>query len=336
MSQNSINTKIETQSVDITLLVCTYNRAADLRELLESALAQGTGSEVKYEVLVVDNNSTDDTRVVVESFINKGHENLRYIFEARQGKSHALNAGIAAVRGWAYVITDDDFILPPDWVKNIYEAFCTNPDVSFVSGKVLPLWQGEQPSWLTREHWSAIAMADYGQESFIADDNNQICLLACAFRLADVQAVGGYHDDLGPQKNRTGATEDLELLLRLWKSGRKGLYVPHISFKHKVTADRLTKDYHRRWHRDHGRSYAVMRTEETERSSMRLFDVPGHMYRAAVVNALRWLGCMLRGKLDEAFLYETQLRFFGGFLSKRRADMKADVSSDGGSAFHAG
>lgn len=333
MSQESTKSNSSTEGVDITLLVCTYNRAADLRELLESALAQETASEVKYEVLVVDNNSTDETRAVVESFINKGHQNLQYIFEAKQGKSHALNTGIAAVRGWGYVITDDDFILPPDWVQNIYEAFRANPDVSFVSGKVLPLWQGEQPSWLTREHWSAIAMADYGQEPFIADDKNQICLLACAFRLADVQAVGGYHDDLGPQKGRTGATEDLELLLRLWKSGRKGLYVPHINFQHKVTADRLTKEYHRRWHRDHGRSYAVMRTEETEQSSVRLFDVPGHMYRAAVGNALRWLGCMLRGKADKAFLHETELRFFGGFVSKRRADLKANVSSDEGSAF---
>jgi glycosyltransferase involved in cell wall biosynthesis len=307
-------------AVDITLLVCTYNRANDLRELLETGLAQETGGAFTYEILVVDNNSSDDTRAVVERFIAAGHENLRYLFEGRQGKSHALNSGLQAVRGWAYVIADDDFVLPPDWVKGIYEGFRAHPEVSFVSGKVLPQWQSEPPAWLTTKHWSAIAMADYGEEEFITDQNHQVCLLACAFRLADVNAVGGYHGDLGPQKGRTGATEDLDLLKRLWKSGRTGLYLPHVAFYHKATSDRVTKEYHRRWHRDHGRSYAVMRAEETEAASTRLFDVPGHMYRAAAGDALSWLKCRLSGKADEAFWHEIHLRFFAGFFRQRRAD----------------
>ena len=311
------------QNVDITLLVCTYNRAGDLRELLETAVEQETDG-FTFEVLVVDNNSTDDTRSVVESFIAKGHDNIHYLFEGKQGKSHALNAGLAAMQGWAYVITDDDFILPKNWVKGIVEGFRKNPDVSFVSGKVLPRWQAEPPAWLTQKHWSAIAMADYGDESFLTDESNQICLLACAFKLSDVEDVGGYHWDLGPQKGRTGATEDLDLLLRLWKSGRKGLYLPGVHFYHKATADRLTKEYHRRWHRDHGRSYAVMRADETEQSSFRLYGVPAHMYRQAANDSLRWLACVLRGRLDEAFLHETHLRFFSGFLRKRRTDAKTN------------
>src|ERR1041385_845497 len=253
--------------VDLSLLVCTYNRCDDLRELLETALTQETEGRFSYEVVVVDNNSTDKTRSVVEEFLSAGHKNLRYLFEERQGKSHALNTGLKAVRGWAYVITDDDFLLPPDWTRGIYDGFVQHPDVAFVSGKVLPLWQAEPPSWLTTRHWSALAMADYGEKQFITDESNQICLLACAFRVADVVAVGGYHGELGPQKGRTGATEDLDLLIRLWKSGRKGLYLPHVSFRHKATADRLTKRYHRRWHRDHGRSYAIMRSDETEQGT---------------------------------------------------------------------
>jgi glucosyl-dolichyl phosphate glucuronosyltransferase len=159
----------ETPVVDITLLVCTYNRSGDLRELLETALAQETGGEFTYEVLVVDNNSTDDTRAVVEGFVAAGHANLRYLFEEKQGKSHALNSGLRALRGWAYVITDDDFILPKDWAKGIYEGFRDHPDVAFVSGKVLPRWEREPPAWLTTEHWSALAMADYGEEEFLTD-----------------------------------------------------------------------------------------------------------------------------------------------------------------------
>ena len=310
--------------VDLSLLVCTYNRGNDLRELLETAVAQETNGEFSYEVVVVDNNSTDETREVVESFISAGHENIRYFFEERQGKSHALNRGLNELRGWAYIITDDDFVLPRDWVRNLFLAFHDNPDVSFVSGKVLPLWQAEPPSWLTTRHWSAIAMADYGDEQFLTDSAHQICLLACAFRVADVQAVGGYQGELGKSKDLSGATEDLDLLMRLWKSGRKGLYLPHVAFYHKATKDRLTKKYHRRWHSDHGRSYAIMRSEETEQGKVRLFDVPAYMFREAARDTLRWLSCMIQGRTDEAFWHETQLRFFAGFVSRRRSDSRGN------------
>ena len=307
-------------TVDLSLLVCTYNRCEDLRELLETAVAQETEGRFNYEVVVVDNNSTDKTRAVVEEFIDAGHKNLRYLFEEQQGKSHALNTGLKAVRGWAYVITDDDFLLPPDWARGIYDGFREQPDVAFVSGKVLPLWQAEPPAWLTNRHWSALAMADYGDKQFITDESNQICLLACAFRVADVVAVGGYHGELGPQKGRTGATEDLDLLIRLWKSGRKGLYLPHVSFRHKATADRLTKSYHRRWHRDHGRSYAIMRSEETEVGARRFLGVPAYMYREAMRDFVSWLTCVVRGRSSDAFWHETQLRFFQGYFATRRAD----------------
>jgi glycosyltransferase involved in cell wall biosynthesis len=119
--------------VDLSLLVCTYNRCEDLRELLETALAQETEERFSYEVLVVDNNSTDNTRSVVEEFISAGHKNLRYLFEERQGKSHALNTGLQAVQGWSYVIADDDFILPKNWARGIYDGLTQNPDVAFVN-----------------------------------------------------------------------------------------------------------------------------------------------------------------------------------------------------------
>ena len=323
MNEATATTGSEQAAIDITMLVCTYNRCNDLRELLETALAQDTGNKFTYEVLVVDNNSADETRQVVERFIAEGHQNLRYLFEGRQGKSHALNTGLKAMRGWAYVITDDDFVLPKNWLLGIYEGFRDHADVAFVSGKVLPKWRAEPPAWLTTEHWSAIAVADYGDESFLTDHDHQKCLLACAFRLADVKAVKGYDHELGPHKARTGGTEDLDLLIRLWASGRTGLYLPGIHFYHKVEPDRLSKTYHRKWHRDHGRSYAHMRVPETEQGSMRLFDIAGYMYREVIVESLRWLGCMARGRRDEAFSHETRLCFFSGFFRQRLADYLA-------------
>ena len=306
------------RSVDVTLLVCTFNRSADLRELLETALAQETDGTFTYEVLVVDNNSTDDTRKAVKDLIARGHQALQYIFEGRQGKSYALNTGLAAARGSIYAIVDDDFILPRDWVQRIWDAFRAHPDASFVSGKVLPLWQAEAPEWMGPDHWSALALADYGDEPFWTDRSNQICLLACSFRRADVEAVGGYRAGLGVSQDLIGGVEDLEILQRLWKAGRKGIYVPGMSFHHKVPANRATKRYHRRWHTGHGRFYARLRDPDFERSKGRLFDVPVHMFRTAARDALGWVAWKLRGRERESFACEARLCFFAGFLRERR------------------
>ncbi|MDQ3755054.1 MAG: glycosyltransferase family 2 protein [Acidobacteriota bacterium] len=304
-------------TMDITMLVCTFNRCGELRELLETALAQETGGLFSYEVLVVDNNSTDDTRRVVESLIAGGQNNLRYLFEGRQGRSNALNTGLDAVRGAIYALADDDLMLPKDYLMKIFTAFQSHPEVSFVGGKVLPLWKSDVPAWLTQQHWSAIAMSDYGEREFYSDSGNQINLLAGAFRVADVKAVGGYHRELGVSKGTTGGTEDAELHTRLWRAERKGLYLPHLWLHHKVEPQRVTKEYHRRWHTGHGRHYAIMRDADIERAAARLFDVPAHLYRQAAISGAHWLRDALSGKLDAAFLHETQLRFFLGFFRER-------------------
>lgn len=324
MSKSVISEK-KKSPIEITLLVCTYNRSHDLREMLETAMVQETDGAFAYEVLVVDNNSTDDTRSVVEEFISRGHQNLHYLFENQQGKSYALNTGLNAIRGEIFTICDDDFILPKDWLKNIFSAFNEHPEVSFVSGKVLPAWEGIPPSWLTQEHWSAIALTDYGENEFFSDQNNQICLLACSFRTADVKAVGGYNPKLGVTKDQNGSIEDLDILMRLWKCGHKGIYLPHIWFYHKVSPNRYTKKYHRSWHKGHGGFYAEMREEEIERAAARLFDVPAHLYRQAAKDAVNWLKYSLQRREAEAFRHETQLHFFRGFFHWRRREFLASA-----------
>src|SRR5678815_492050 len=111
--------------LDISVVISTYNRASVLPAAIESILRQNA-PEVNYELIVVDNNSTDDTRQVVESFSNR---NVRYVFEAKQGPSHGRNAGIANARGRIIAFTDDDVRPAADWLSNIKRAFDNNPDV---------------------------------------------------------------------------------------------------------------------------------------------------------------------------------------------------------------
>ncbi|HEY2067455.1 MAG TPA: glycosyltransferase family 2 protein [Gemmatimonadaceae bacterium] len=299
-----------------SIVICTFNRAGPLRDALRTALQQQADGRFDFEVLVVDNNSTDATRATVEEFITAGHRNLRYFFEGRQGKSFALNTALDAVSGSHYVIVDDDFLLPPDWLARIFDGLCRYPDASFVGGKVLPEWSGTPPAWLTQEHWAAVAMADFGPTAFATSEELQVCLLACTFRVDDVRAVGGYDTRLGVRGRRIGGVEDLDLLRRLWKAGRTGVYLPDVAFLHRAEPERLTKRYHRRWHRDHGRSHAIMRNPSTEEVPQ-LFGVPRHMYWEVLENLTFAVVRTLRGHAGAAFKAETRLWFIFGFVRER-------------------
>ena len=306
----------------VTLLVCTQNRSRDLRDFLETALAQETDDSYSYEVLVVDNNSTDDTRRVVETLMISGHPNLRYLFQQRSHPD-ALNSGLEAARGTILSVADDDCLLPSDWVRKLVEAFHEHPDVSFVGSKVLPMWRGKVPTWLGRDHWATLALTDYGDKPFEVDAHHKARLHCCSVLRADVQAIGGFRSVPGLSRERIGGLDDVDILGRLRLAGKRGVYVPTIVMRRKIPAGRLTKSYHRRWHAAHGRSFAAMRDASFEQSGARLFDAPAHIYKETGHAARGWLKSWLWREPDLAFMCEMQLRFYLGFLRERRRDFKA-------------
>ncbi|PYS47552.1 MAG: hypothetical protein DMF68_15745 [Acidobacteria bacterium] len=309
---------------DISVVISTYNRCDMLPAAIESVLAQDAQG-LLYEVIVVDNNSSDATREVVESLIARGEGNLRYVFEGKQGLSHARNAGISASRAPLIAFTDDDVRAAPDWVALIKRAFDSHPEVDFVGGKVLPQWESEPPRWLTKKHWSPLAIMDYGDEPFYVDSETPLCMVGAnlSIRRELFGRVGLFNPDLQRVKDGVGSMEDHEFLLRAWKAGRRGLYVPEIIMHAEVQTERMKKDYHRRWHTGHGHFYAIMRAEDIERGDARLFDVPAHLYRQALKDTFGWLMHFLRGREELAFERENEVRFFRGFFRQRRKEFKA-------------
>jgi glycosyltransferase involved in cell wall biosynthesis len=309
---------------DVSVVISTYNRCERLRGALESVLAQETG-EISYEVIVVDNNSTDRTRQVVDAFIARGEPRLRYLFEGRQGLSYARNTGIANARAPLVAFTDDDVRVAPEWVRNIKRAFDEHPEVDYVGGRVLPRWEREPPAWLTPEHWSPLALSDIGDVPLYMSAELPYCLVGAnlAFRRDIFTQLGLFRPDIQRVKDGIGSTEDHELQMRVWAAQRRGLYRPDLVVTAEVEARRMTKGYHRRWHTGHGYFYAAMRLQEIEGARVRLFDVPGHLYRQAMGDAVKWLGQTLRRDHRAAFETETRLRFMAGFVRKRRADFLA-------------
>ena len=130
---------------EITVIISTYNRSEMLAGAIESVLEQESEG-VSYEVIVVDNNSSDRTREVVEGYIERGQENLRYVFEGRQGVSYARNTGIAEARAEIIAFADDDVRVAKDWVAKIKRAFDLHPEIDCIGGKVLPEWKSDPAS----------------------------------------------------------------------------------------------------------------------------------------------------------------------------------------------
>ncbi len=144
---------------EISIVLSTYNRASLVGGALQALIAQDT--DVTYEIVLVDNNSTDGTRAIVEGMAPAARGRLRYVFEPRQGLSHGRNAGIAAVRGPLIAFTDDDVRAAPDWIDRLASVFRDHPEASFAGGRVLPVSTAGWPGWLSTRA-APLALQDYG------------------------------------------------------------------------------------------------------------------------------------------------------------------------------
>ena len=304
---------------EISVVVCTYNRAALLQQALRSLFAQKPAG-LAYEIVVIDNNSADETPEVVEKLKAESPVPLRYFRETRQGNAYARNAGVDHSTGSIVAYIDDDVIADENWVAVMSNAFAREPELSFVGGKILPVWENDPPSWLTSAHWAPLALLDYGNEPLsIAGESPRGLLTAnIGIRREVFAEVGGFLTSLQRVKGGIGSMEDTEFLMRVCRSGKRGKYLPELITWAWVDPERMTKAYHRRWHTGHGHFYAVMNDPQWEQSSFRMLGVPGHLYRETVRNMFGWFGRVISGNRDAAFVNEARMRFFFGFVGERR------------------
>jgi glycosyltransferase involved in cell wall biosynthesis len=277
-------------------------------------------TQATFEVVVIDNNSRDDTKDVVQSLMESHPGKIRYVLETQQGNAHARNRGIKESRGAIIAFVDDDVTVESNWLTSLKQVLDSRADLSFAGGKVLPAWNGAPPSWLTPDHWAPLALLDYGPDELPISGNNPRGLLTAniALRRNVFEEVGMFLPDLQRVKNMIGSMEDHEFLMRVCRSGKQGIYTPQMVATTHIEVERLTKAYHRRWHTGHGHFYAILADPNWERSKFRVAGVPSHLFKESVTNALAWFLKMLTGKTEAAFVNECRLRFFRGFFRQRR------------------
>jgi GT2 family glycosyltransferase len=319
--------------VTYSVVIATYNRAGDLRGTLASLAAMRPSEP--WEVVVVDNNSTDDTPAVIRAAADGFPAPLRYVFEREQGRSPALNAGIRAASGRVVVTTDDDVRVGPDWLDRCGEAL-DRLGCDYIGGRVMPIWGAPPPRWLPShpgKHWAVIALLDYGPEPI--EFGQRVPLgVNMAFRRDAFERAGLLDPGTGRKAGTLLGQEVREWCIRARAAGLRGCYAPDVAVRHIIPAARLTKRYFRRWFYWRGISRALLYErsgldmEAPERTTLdfrevpHVFGVPRYLYRRALKSAGAALAAWLRGDSVAAFDHELWIWFFAGIVRQRWADSR--------------
>lgn len=311
----------------IDVIIATYNRAALLERAVRSILGAHRLPGFDFAITVVDNNSTDGTREAVARLTEASNGRARYLFEPKQGKSYAVNTGIAVTNGDVIAFADDDQVMDDDWLCAIYQALADGFD--YVTGRVLGEWEVEPPAWpawFDERLRGPVSIFDGGDERYSHDEDEARQGFSGgngALSRAAIEKVGGYHTALGKRNGSFAMNEDGELLTRLRKAGFRGVYEPRMKVLHRVPRERLTKSYFRRWHRGYGRSMALIDRLHPKPIKYWL-GVPRFLIRRAVESFPRMIAAWLRGDRPRAFEQELNLWFMLGFIGGK---LNSSISS---------
>lgn len=294
--------------MDASIIVCTYNRAESLKDTLAALARLEAPPTLTWEVVVIDNNSRDHTRHVVEA-VQQTWPRLRYEFEPAQGLSHARNRGITEAAGEVILFTDDDVLPEPDWLETTL-AGLDNYDADACGGYIAPVWETPPPDWLTERFYGFLAVrTDRTDDYFITDTGQTPFGANMAFRKKIFDQVGMFDTSRGRKGKVLASGEDSEMFERILATGLKVTFLGSSRVHHKVENFRLTKRYFRRWRVQTSRNLAISRGVPGTR---RVCNIPLFL----LPQFLRALARAIAGRVtqppDEAFNREMVVCHFLG------------------------
>jgi len=264
----------------ISVIISTYNRCYCLSELFHSLLLQKYDGSFDYEIIVVDNNSIDNTKEIINSF-TKDNPRIRYIFEPKQGISNARNAGINNAKGEVLAFIDDDVLIDEDWLSNI-ARFSSACDFDAAGGKVEPIYPANTPQWI-KDYKDIlngpIPCHDQGENVKLYDKTMLPFIGAnMVIKRKVFEQIKGFNPGIGAGKGSIG--EDTELFHRIQSVGYKIYYNPNILLFHPVIKERTNFIYFAKWHMASGR-YSILKdyTPDELKSFICYFGVPRYLFR---------------------------------------------------------
>ncbi len=281
-----------------SVIICSYNRSASLKDTIESLVKQECDWDSVAEIIIVDNNSTDGTEKLIRSYATSFKTRLIYLKEKRQGKSHALNLAITTSRGDVLVFTDDDVILDPKWLNEIMRSFKEN-EIDVLGGRTLPLYSAQTPEWVRQNQFhlsGPIVSYDYGEDTIDYSSGKIPKFIGAnvAFKKDLFVAAGLYNIDLGVGRGIFG--EDTEMFLRIVRLGKRVFYNGKALVWHTVDPKRMTLKYVARWFFQYGKTTAVLNMMEGKEKLALVGRIPRYLFGEIMLKFVQLLLSMFQPK----------------------------------------
>lgn len=282
---------------DLTVIIPTFNRSEILRVTLES-LSNLESPDATYEIIVVDNNSSDHTKEVVDSFVDKIP--IKYLFEAKQGKNNALNAAINLANGEVLIFTDDDVLVSINWLSEIHSATQRHPAVDIFGGKILPKFPEGTPDWIQKSDYSAFVFAihDQPQPEGIYLNSGTPAGANCWVRRRVFDEGTLYDTEIGPKGYGRISGSELEFFTRLVKQGNMPVYIPSAVVIHRIQKFQTSKKYLIKRSYASGRGFVYISRNLTYPC---IFGVPRFLFRQLMVSSVKAVYCYLKRDIKSSF-----------------------------------
>ncbi|MBN1794267.1 MAG: glycosyltransferase [Candidatus Omnitrophica bacterium] len=234
--------------MQISVVIPTYNNAEGLHNALHSILAAKAPEDAAYEVIVVDNNSSDYTKETVESVSPLFGGNIRYFCEPAQGSSCARNRGIKEAKGEFLAFIDDDVQVDALWLIEIVKNL-RDRDVDCIAGRVLPKWEIQRPPWITDNLCKALGLLDYGDTPFrIISLLHEFITANCVIRRSIFNDEAYlFKTCLGHKGTNTQGGEDTEVFFSMMKGGHTVWYCPSCVVYHTIPRKRMLVRHFLKW-----------------------------------------------------------------------------------------
>lgn len=312
----------------LSVVIPTYNREKLLVQTLQSLGNAQIPPDLIVEIIVVNNNSTDDTEKIIKEFKTKiKNVDVIALKEEKQGRSAAVNTGIRHAKGDLVAMIDDDIQVNSDWFVEVAKVFGKRWDkVDFIGGKVLPIWEVEPPKWVLEIKDVGICWRDYGEEEWEYSTKTPIVTGGHAvFKREIFDEIGFYSEELGVKKKNLISCEDDVMFEKLLKAEKRGIYSPKLVVNHYVPAHRLNKSYFRQWNFGAGISWDLVDQHHQPFAGARIWKVPRYMYRNAIVGVWQKLKSIIRrDEIDSLKSEKDILLLFGFFYSRNIVNSKLD------------
>jgi len=288
----------------ISIIIATHNRCIFLTQCLDSLTKQTLSSE-KFEIIVVDNNSTDDTKAITQEFIKNNPDLIvSYVFEKEKGLSCARNRGIAEAKGDIISFIDDDATPHSKFCESLFDAGKNYPHFQAFGGKVFPVFPDDkEPAWLSKYTYGLVGKIDHG-DKIIPFRKKYPYGCNMSFRKKILEELNGFNNAL------TYRSDDKDIFNRLKDKGYKVLYVPNIAVDHHIPESRLSRESIRRVSVYSGIGERIRHSENTIKKTAKFFD---YLFKIAV-SVILSIFYFLQGEKEKSLLFKIMVWNLQGYL----------------------